>query len=58
VIGTLWTIEDGEAAELAKDVYRGIDDGFAQALHDATLNRRAGHEGEPTVWASAVHFGP
>jgi tetratricopeptide (TPR) repeat protein len=64
VIGTLWSVADDVAAEVARDVYdslasSGPDAGAAAlALHHAIRNIRAGRPGLPALWAAHVHVGP
>ena len=64
VIGTMWSVADRVAAEVARIVYEDIttprpDAGqTAQALHHATREIRARHRDTPAHWASYIHVGP
>jgi CHAT domain-containing protein len=64
VIGTMWSLADRVAAEVARIVYEDIttpgpDAGqTAQALHHATREVRAMHPDSPAYWASYIHVGP
>jgi len=62
VIGTLWTINDHTAAQIATDFYTylataGIlyPDRAAHALHYATMHLRARYPSTPTLWAAHTH---
>jgi CHAT domain-containing protein len=66
VIGTLWSIDDSTAPELAADFYAHLtDDGTtvprtdrsALALHHATKRLRACHPDALAVWAAYTHTG-
>ncbi|MFB7371435.1 CHAT domain-containing protein [Streptomyces sp. NPDC056222] len=67
VVGTLWSIDDRTAIELAMDFYsRLTDDGAipprversAHALHHATRRLRDRYPSTPTLWAAHTHSGP
>jgi CHAT domain-containing protein len=67
VIGTLWTVWDDAAAEIAQDTYvRLARDGrldparAAEALHHAVrgYRHRADHRRQPSRWAPFLHTGP
>ncbi len=67
VIGTLWSVEDRAAAEIAPDFYRHLtSDGSAQpgpdrsafALHHATRQMRERYANAPVLWAAHIHTGP
>jgi CHAT domain-containing protein len=66
VIGTLWTVYDVTAKELALEVYTQLtQDGAtppdtdlaAHALHNATRSLRARYPNSPTAWAAYTHTG-
>ncbi|KAB8164608.1 CHAT domain-containing protein [Streptomyces sp. 3MP-14] len=65
VIGTLWPVDDEEAAEIADAFYAGVASGHtlgdasgaARALHEAVRARRAEHPHTPTLWAAHLHYG-
>lgn len=66
VIGTLWPVNDGSAALIARDFYRTITgDGTkapnsslaSHALHTATRRLRARFPDQPTHWAGYIHTG-
>jgi tetratricopeptide (TPR) repeat protein len=58
VIGTLWSIKDSLAAEVAAGFYARLDtaDDAATALHETVRELRAVHE--PGSWAPYIHVGP
>ncbi|GIE76263.1 hypothetical protein Aph02nite_22130 [Actinoplanes philippinensis] len=58
VIGTLWSIRDSVAAEVAAGFYARLDtaDDAATALHETVRELRAEHG--PAAWAPYIHFGP
>ena len=71
VVGTLWRVTDGTAAETARlfydalhpDLHADLDadldaDRAAEALHAAALELRARYPLLPTRWAGYVHIGP
>ena len=64
VIGTLWSVDDEIAAEVASDVYPGLTASgpdaaaAAPALHRAVRKIRARHPTLPALWAAHVHVGP
>ena len=60
VIGTLWSIEDEAALDIATSVYAA--DGEASgavsaALRDAVLRLRSRSRAAPSLWAGFVHIG-
>ncbi|MDT0269699.1 CHAT domain-containing protein [Streptomyces sp. DSM 44915] len=65
VIGTLWPVDDEEAAEIADAFYArvasghalGDASGSARALHAAVRARRAENPHTPTLWAAHLHYG-
>lgn len=64
VIGTGWTIDDADAREVARFVYRdmtkdGRPDGrrAALALHRATRRLREQYPQQPSAWAPYLHIG-
>ena len=68
VIGTLWPVNDGAAAEISDAFYAGLTNGGTRppaaaeagtALHDAVrgLRERCGGR-SPSLWAAHVHAGP
>ncbi|MCI3271490.1 CHAT domain-containing protein [Streptomyces cylindrosporus] len=65
VVATLWSIEDGTAAEMAARVYseltraaRPNSAGIARALHSAVAAQRALDPTDPLRWAAYLHVGP
>jgi CHAT domain-containing protein len=65
VIGTLWSISDSDAPEVARDVYAGLArDGaldvraLAAALDEAIRRLRARYPTTPSRWAAYIHVGP
>lgn len=58
VIGTLWSIKDSIAAEVAAGFYARLDtaDDAATALHETLRELREVHE--PGLWAPYIHVGP
>ncbi|MFE3152093.1 CHAT domain-containing protein [Streptomyces sp. NPDC059218] len=67
VVGTLWSVDDRTAIELAKDFYGHLTDNgttpprverSAHALHYATRRLRDRYPGTPTLWAAHTHSGP
>ncbi|MEU8657281.1 CHAT domain-containing protein [Actinoplanes philippinensis] len=58
VIGTLWSIRDSLAAEVAAGFYARLAtaDDAATALHETVRELRAAHG--PAAWAPYIHFGP
>ncbi|MGY1790231.1 CHAT domain-containing protein [Geodermatophilus sp. SYSU D00803] len=64
VIGTLWTVVDAAAPDVAEIVYARLDSAgqnltrTAEALHAAVGDLRARHPDRPLLWAPYVHFGP
>ena len=65
VIGTLWSVYDDTAADVAQAVYRdmaatgSLDPGrSARALHDAVRWLRDGGRVPPSAWAPFTHTGP
>jgi CHAT domain-containing protein len=66
VIGTLWSIGDAAAADLAELVYAGLTrewstppdpDLAALSLHHATRAMRARDPGKPSSWVTHTHTG-
>ena len=67
VIGTLWSISDELASDIAERVYAALTqpdrsgiqaDKTAAALDAAVLEARQCCKGEPWLWAPYVHIGP
>lgn len=64
VIGTLWSVADQIAADVAGDVYARITApapdaaATAAALHHAVRTVRDRHPGRAVLWAAHVHVGP
>lgn len=65
VIGTLWSVYDDTAADVAQAVYRdmaatgSLDPGrSARALHDAVRGLRDSGQVPPSAWAPFTHTGP
>ena len=64
VIGTLWSVDDEIAAEVARDVYASLTtsgpdaSAAAPALHRAVRKVRDRHPGLAALWAAHVHVGP
>ncbi|WTO32935.1 CHAT domain-containing protein [Streptomyces achromogenes] len=63
VVGTLWRVTDGTAAETARLFYRHLPpdldaDQAAQALHTTAVELRARYPQFPARWAGYVHIGP
>ncbi|MFD4748999.1 CHAT domain-containing protein [Streptomyces rubiginosohelvolus] len=67
VVGTLWSVDDRTAVELAMDFYGHLTDNgstpprverSAHALHYATRRLRGRYPGVPTLWAAHTHSGP
>lgn len=64
VIGTLWSVADQVAAEVARIVYEDITTPVpdatqtAQALHHAVREIRARYRNTPALWAAHIHVGP
>ncbi|MFI6553784.1 CHAT domain-containing protein [Streptomyces griseus] len=67
VVGTLWSVDDRTAVELAMDFYGHLTDNgstppaverSAHALHYATRRLRDRYPGVPTLWAAHTHSGP
>ncbi|MFF3354109.1 CHAT domain-containing protein [Streptomyces sp. NPDC002917] len=67
VVGTLWSVDDSTAIELAMDFYGHLTDigtipprveRSAHALHYATRRLRDRYPGTPTLWAAHTHWGP
>jgi CHAT domain-containing protein len=64
VIGTLWSISDKLAPDVAGHVYRalthdgtaGLDTGHTAAALDAAI--RANRQRPPWLWAPYIHLGP
>ena len=66
VIGTLWSVDDQIAAELAADFYDRLTGGgtlppqtdiSAYALHDAIYALRTRYPDNPALWAAHTHTG-
>lgn len=71
VVGTLWTLADGPAPEVARDFYRALEaggnagggggvgaGGSARALHGAVRVLREDPANSVLQWACYVHLGP
>jgi CHAT domain-containing protein len=65
VIGTLWTISDIHAPDVARRVYQQLKEsgtggvsGTAAALDTAILSLRNTRRNNPWLWASYIHIGP
>jgi hypothetical protein len=65
VIGTLWTINDSTAADIARLVYDELvtdsvldADRSAIALHHAVKHQRDQNPLKPSLWARYIHTGP
>lgn len=65
MIGTLWTVWDQSAADVAIDVYDHMaangelrPHDAAQALHNAVRRQREATTGQPSNWAPFIHIGP
>jgi tetratricopeptide (TPR) repeat protein len=64
VIGTLWSVADRVAAEVARIVYEDITTPApdaaqtARALHRAIREIRVGYPDTPAYWAAYIHVGP
>jgi tetratricopeptide (TPR) repeat protein len=65
VIGTLWTVWDTAAADIASGVYpRLVRNGHldpthtAEALHHALRDYRDSHRYQPSRWTPFLHIGP
>ena len=65
VIGTLWSVYDTAAADLAEAVYTDltvtgefVPERAAHALHRATRRLRNKHRGSPSTWIPFTHTGP
>jgi CHAT domain-containing protein len=59
VIGTLWSIDDEHAVDIADDVYAAITatGNVAGAVHAATRRVRNRWVDRPSAWASHIHVG-
>jgi collagenase-like PrtC family protease len=65
VIGTLWSIDDAAAAQIAGDFYTHLTadasgprpERSAHALHAATSRLRAKYPDSPALWAAHTHTG-
>jgi CHAT domain-containing protein len=65
VIGTLWTVGDDDASEVAESFYRKlirdgrpVPEASARALHAAVLALRDSDPRRTARWARFVHLGP
>ena len=68
VVGTLWSVGDEDAADVAADVYEHLTAGTAKgsvdasraafALHHAVHRLRDAHPDLPSLWTPFVHVGP
>ncbi len=64
VIGTLWSIEDGIATTIAKQVYATLTSSRPNAslaptaLHHAVRKIRDAYPASPLLWAAHLHVGP
>ncbi|MBU2666937.1 CHAT domain-containing protein [Actinoplanes bogorensis] len=57
VIGTMWTVDDLAAADLARGFYARLPDGPAVALHSAVRAARDQAPDRPDLWAAHLHAG-
>lgn len=65
VVGTLWTIDDDIAVEIARDFYTALYDArgalntahAAYALHHAVRQQRNQLPDTPSLWAAYIHAG-
>jgi len=65
VIGTLWSIDDGAAFSIARDLYAAMAppetpirvDLAATALHETICDLRERRPGQPSLWAAHIHVG-
>jgi CHAT domain-containing protein len=65
VIGTLWSIDDYMAAEIARDFYQIISQqnqadstrDFSAGLHNAVRHVRAQKLDKPSLWSAHIHVG-
>jgi tetratricopeptide (TPR) repeat protein len=68
VIGTLWSIDDGAAFSIARDLYAAMAqetppetpirvDLAATALHETICDLRDRRPGQPSLWAAHIHVG-
>ncbi|MFJ3085991.1 CHAT domain-containing protein [Streptomyces sp. NPDC086838] len=67
VVGTLWSVDDRTAVDMATDFYGRLTDRgtapplverSAYALHYASRRLRGRYPGTPTLWAAHTHSGP
>jgi tetratricopeptide (TPR) repeat protein len=63
VVGTLWQVTDGTAAETARLVYDELGPGLTEdqvpwAVHRAALRLRQQYPSLPSRWAAYLHLGP
>jgi CHAT domain-containing protein/tetratricopeptide (TPR) repeat protein len=65
VIGTLWSLSDGVAAQVSRGVYGRLvrdgvlyPDGAAAALHHTVRELREARPDQPSRWAPFIHSGP
>ncbi|MFI6732480.1 CHAT domain-containing protein [Nonomuraea sp. NPDC050451] len=57
VVGTLWTINDKIAADIATDFYDRLSMGPALALHHAVRGVRTRFPSVPSLWSAHLHSG-
>ncbi|MDQ0989626.1 CHAT domain-containing protein [Streptomyces sp. V3I7] len=66
VVGTLWTLDDEVAVDIAEDFYTALRDPdsgtldlgrAAHALHRATRTQRDRYPGTPSLWAAHLYTG-
>jgi CHAT domain-containing protein len=59
VIGTLWSVRDDIARDMAIRVHGALESGPAEAVHQAVTELRDQCEGgSPALWAGYLHIGP
>ncbi|KUJ65765.1 hypothetical protein ACZ90_43470 [Streptomyces albus subsp. albus] len=65
VVATMWSIQDGSAADVAAGFYSALTrpgrpnaDGAARALHEAVGAHRSQDPTDPLRWAAFLHAGP
>ncbi|GAA2521035.1 CHAT domain-containing tetratricopeptide repeat protein [Winogradskya humida] len=59
VIGTLWSVRDDIARDMAIRIHGALESGPAEAVHHAVTELRDQCEGgSPALWAGYLHIGP